>query len=152
MLIRFLALQGNRQASPLTNLIWFRQMCSLAPARPDQLLISPLPMFIMSESVNKKRVPEITVRIKIGGSVGVSGQHQAYLSRQSWERERDAFIILGISTWDRISGVIFPRHFQTLPLILFFIVVLSISTLCYWLFCQIPSQAVWLECQWISLY
>lgn len=88
--IAFTAPQGEWQASPLTDLIWFCQMCSLAPPRPDQLLISPLFLFIMFEPLKKRgRMQETSVRITGGGwmRVGVREWTESSLSQLPvWER------------------------------------------------------------------
>lgn len=84
---------------------------SLQP-RPGQLLISPLLLFIMSEWLNKRGGKRETgVRIKGGrGRLGVREPNQAYHKGPVWERqrERDGFIMPGISACDCKSGVTFP--------------------------------------------
>lgn len=114
--IAFIAPQGEWQASPLTDLIWFCQMCSLAPPRPDQLLISPLFLFIMFEPLKKwGRMHETSVRITGGGCV-CGGVWVDQIKYHSCLSERDGFIIPGTSACVWKSGVTFLV--SPLPLIL----------------------------------
>lgn len=109
VLMPFHAPRGNHQLSPLTDLIWFCQMCLLAPSRPSELPIFLLLLLIMFDSVNKwRKMRGRGMKTKGRLEMVVWVCERAHRVYRCGLCEKDNFILLGNSCW--------WQNFLSLPL------------------------------------